>query len=75
MGYGVSIPHFFKTKVMRYIYFIIVVIVVLFLAFHLIPIAFALFRVLIGLGGLLLFGLGFWVGTYFPNKNKNEESI
>jgi len=60
---------------MRFIYAILVIIVVVFLSFHLIPIAFAIFRILIGLGGLLLFGLGFWIGTYFPNKNKNEESV
>lgn len=54
---------------MRIIYFIIIFAVVIFLAFHLIPIAFAIFRILIGLGVLAVFGIGFWLGTKF-NKNK-----
>jgi hypothetical protein len=53
---------------MKYIYIILAVIIVVFLAFHLIPIAFAIFRILIGLGVLVVFGLGMWVG-HILNKN------
>lgn len=56
---------------MKYIYFIIIFAVVLFLAFHLIPIAFAILRILIGLGILAIFGLGFWLGSKF-NKNDKQ---
>lgn len=53
---------------MKYIYSFLIVIVVLFLAWHLIPIAFMLLRLLIGLGVVLIFGLGFWLGTKFSTK-------
>lgn len=54
---------------MKYLYTIIAIVIVVFLAFHLIPIAFALFRILIGLGVLAVFGLGMWIG-YHLNKNE-----
>lgn len=54
---------------MKYIYTILAIVVVVFLAFHLIPIAFAIFRILIGLGVLLVFALGMWVG-YKLNKKE-----
>lgn len=53
---------------MKFIYTFLIVIVVLFLAWHLIPIAFMLMRLLIGLGVLLVFGAGFWLGTKFGSK-------
>jgi len=62
-------PFFLKTKIMKYLYIILAIVIVVFLAFHLIPIAFALFRILIGLGVLVVFGLGMWVG-YQLNKNE-----
>lgn len=55
---------------MKYIYFIIIFAVVLFLAFHLIPIAFALLRIILGLGIIAVFGLGVWLGTKFTKKDK-----
>lgn len=53
---------------MKILYFIIIFAVVLFLAFHLIPIAFAIFRIIIGLGVLAVFGVGFWLGTKFKKE-------
>lgn len=55
---------------MKYIYFIIIFAVVLFLAFHLIPIVFALLRIILGLGIIAVFGLGVWLGTKFIKKDK-----
>lgn len=53
---------------MKYIYAFLFVAVVLFFAWHLIPIAFMLMRLLIGLGVVIVFGLGFWIGTKFGKK-------
>ena len=55
---------------MRYIFLILVLVIVIFLAYNLIPIAFALFRILIGLGAITLFALGFWVRGLFDKKSE-----
>ena len=58
---------------MKYIYAILVVIAVILVAYFLVPVAFLLMRVLIGLGILAVFGAGVWIALKF-NKNKNEKS-
>jgi len=56
---------------MKYIYFLIVVLVVLFVAYYFIPIAFFLIRLLIGVGIIAIFSLGFWVrGLFIDKPNK-----
>ena len=52
---------------MNKIYAILVILIVLYLAYHLIPIVYVLFRILIGIGVLVVFGAGVWVGRITKN--------
>jgi hypothetical protein len=56
---------------MKYIYAILIVIAVILAAYFLVPVAFLLMRVLIGLGILAVFGAGIWIALKF-NKNKKS---
>ena len=53
---------------MKYIYVILIVIAVILAAYFLVPVAFMLMRILIGLGILAVFGAGIWVATKFNKK-------
>jgi uncharacterized membrane protein len=59
---------------MKYIYAILVVVAVLFAAILLVPVAFMLMRILIGLCVLAVFGAGIWVGKQFSKNEKSKTS-
>ena len=53
---------------MNKIYALLVIVIVLYLAYHLIPIAYAIFRIIIGIGVLIVFASGIWVGRITKNN-------
>ena len=53
---------------MNKIYAALIIVLVLYLSYNLIPIVYGLFRILIGIGVLLVFAGGFWVGRITKNN-------
>jgi len=52
---------------MNKIYTVLIIALVLYLSYNLIPIVYGLFRILIGLGVLIVFAGGIWVGRITKN--------
>lgn len=54
----------------KYIYAVLILLVIFVVAIYIIPVAFLLVRFLIGLAILAVFGAGIWLATLFNKKTK-----